>query len=661
MWQKPKRMWRHQRTVLTGFWLAVLAAGATGPPAAVASGDDDRGQPYFVGVNKSMFTDSIALQQRGRDAVTQVARRVGFIRSDGGSRYELDVRLSRVQTYSAFLASGRDPQVSWESFDHMLDQVIATVAPEDTVVIYTHTHGFPLDLPTTEGGMLFAEGDDGDEVRAGVYPWRRYADKLLRIPAKNVVVLTTACFSGALVEVLNEDEMISRWINRDREGRNFIVITSQDGGHPSNPTTVDGSRINPLTYALLGSFAGQADSPFYPSGGRVTFGGFVDRTVATAESFHSGGFHSAPQVAGSYRESDVFFTIPATRPDLSDRVARRAREENLPSLVVGYTTRDSTDVVMMGDRGDGVSPTAETAYPIGSVSKLLTALLMAQAVNERRIAPDSRVEGSVPPEIREYMGARTFLDLVNHYGGYKTLPMNVDFEIPDHARGYTLEELALCLSMPGCSETGSGIGTEYVYSNLGVGILGLALSGVQSTDIDRMFDGLFESLGILGTVFARDVGVHSTEDVAQGSLADGAPYQFATMGVLACAGEFVSSGNDMVRLLEALVFPERFPSSSGFVEIVQDVQYAQPSRIGTTVFGIDLTEWDGTTIYSKSGSTPVSAALIRWNPTAGTGVIVMTNIGGRSAALDHLADDILEILGADVRGQRPEYEGQWRQ
>lgn len=61
-----------------------------------------------------------------------------------------------------------------------------SLGPEDTFVMYSHSHG-------VSGGLL---------LDAEVYPWAALAADLVALPARNVVIFTMSCHSGALTEAL---------------------------------------------------------------------------------------------------------------------------------------------------------------------------------------------------------------------------------------------------------------------------------------------------------------------------------------------------------------------------------------------------------------------------------------------------------------------------
>jgi esterase/lipase superfamily enzyme len=239
-----------------------------------ASTDSTREKRHlFFAFSKAMPKDAVPHQQRACNAVESIKKRIEPL---GFSTHLLQepVRTQEEQT--------KNPLPSLVTGSRIVSELASyrqSLGSNDTIIIYSHSHGLkgrsgrlgglPLDRP-------------GDATRPTYLDWREYADQLLRLPARTVVVLTMACHSGGLVEFLNGDEKArSLWQTRKAEGRNFLVITSQNAHSLSNPRRIDGSIINPFTHAVIKAFEGAADG--YQRGraekrpdGRITLGELAD-------------------------------------------------------------------------------------------------------------------------------------------------------------------------------------------------------------------------------------------------------------------------------------------------------------------------------------------------------------------------------------------------
>ncbi len=152
-----------------------------------------------------------------------------------------------------------------------------------------------------------------------------------------------------------------------------------------------------------------------------------------------------------------------------------------------------------------VPAAAGTIGRTGSISKTFTAVLMLQLAERGIIDLDEPVENHLP-EIRELSDpppdARpiTFRMLASHTAGLVREP-----ELEGAAAGsiYRWEEKVL----QSISHTGflTEPGTEYAYSNIGYGILGLALSRAAGRPFTELMEELvFGPLGLESTTFILD-------------------------------------------------------------------------------------------------------------------------------------------------------------
>lgn len=172
-----------------------------------------------------------------------------------------------------------------------LAQYSRSLATNDTFVIYSHSHGNAV-------GTYFAS-------------WPDLADAILKIPARNVVVLTMSCHSGYLAEALQAKRNL--WEGRTNSGRNLIVLTSVSPEQSSGPSPEPGIG-NPFTYAVTTAIQGAADGfSGRPKDGRIEMQEFVDYILKTANEHSRGQVHQ-PQAAGEYLPHAVLFPANLATP-----------------------------------------------------------------------------------------------------------------------------------------------------------------------------------------------------------------------------------------------------------------------------------------------------------------------------------------------------------
>ncbi|SHE55914.1 serine hydrolase domain-containing protein [Pedobacter caeni] len=147
---------------------------------------------------------------------------------------------------------------------------------------------------------------------------------------------------------------------------------------------------------------------------------------------------------------------------------------------------------------------ADTAsiYRIGSISKPFTAFLMMLLVQDRVINLDDPVELYFP-EIKKLNGYSeatkiTFQQLATHTSGLMREP-----ELPNAASGSIEEWESKILEAIPTTSFESKPGEKFSYSNIGYGILGLALSkAAQKPFIELIEKRIFEPLNMNSSYFA---------------------------------------------------------------------------------------------------------------------------------------------------------------
>jgi hypothetical protein len=272
----------------------------------------------FLVVGKGKIGDPQQQQQRGIVAVQKVAKAAMTAQHEA----IVDAFAEDVMTVAQYRRGQAKEKVTGAIFRERLRQLTEVATPQDTVVIYTHSHGRRNGFEESQplGGIVMDLPVRQPE-HGGTFLWDEYADLILGIPARNVVVLTMSCFSGGLVEHLNSRPVSDRWRDRRRkEGRNLIVLTSQNKELLSNPIVRDGEVINPFTYAVAMAFEGEADG-FHledgnpakprPKDGKLTVGEMIEYILYTTENTPSESAMplrkntAKPQLTGSFSRKDV--------------------------------------------------------------------------------------------------------------------------------------------------------------------------------------------------------------------------------------------------------------------------------------------------------------------------------------------------------------------
>jgi serine-type D-Ala-D-Ala carboxypeptidase/endopeptidase len=233
-----------------------------------------------------------------------------------------------------------------------------------------------------------------------------------------------------------------------------------------------------------------------------------------------------------------------------------------PGIVVGVYKDGRTFIKGYGviSKKSSQRPDAETVFQIGSVSKVLTALLLQRLCDEGVVSMNSTLDEllgdsmALSPSVRSV----TLRQLVTHTSGFPRVPQSLLNKAKEIAGDddlmldpysylgprYVFDYLA---SAEGKREVG-----RFEYSNYGMGLLAHVLEVVTGEDYESMVrDKLLLPLGMRHT--AITLSPELKEKLAQGYTAKGIPTRLWTFAALYGAGAYSSTAEDLTRFIQACV------------------------------------------------------------------------------------------------------------
>jgi CubicO group peptidase (beta-lactamase class C family) len=221
-------------------------------------------------------------------------------------------------------------------------------------------------------------------------------------------------------------------------------------------------------------------------------------------------------------------------------------------VAVGVVSRDGRQVVTAYGPRAGVTPfDGNTVFEIGSITKTFTTAILADMVARREVALDDPVAKLLPPGMKfpERDGKQiTLLDLATQTSGLPRLPGNLEITNPQNPYAtYTPAQLANFLAS---YELPRAIGAQYEYSNLGLGLLGMALSYKGRRDYEVLVaERVLRPLGMSDTKITLTPSMQSR--LAPGHDESGRPAGLWDIPTLAGAGALRSTVNDMLKYVRA--------------------------------------------------------------------------------------------------------------
>ncbi len=198
------------------------------------------------------------------------------------------------------------------------------------------------------------------------------------------------------------------------------------------------------------------------------------------------------------------------------------------------------------------APDADTLYEVGSITKVFTGVLLAQAALRGEVTLEQPLSALLEPELRLAENGRpiTLLDLATHRSGLPRVPDDMPAQDPENPyANYDLTHLFASLSRVKPERAGE----RSLYSNFGAGVLGQALAKSAHTPYPELLRArILEPLGMADSFLT----VPSARDArrAQGHDGDDTPKAAWDLNAMAPAGGLHTSARDLARFARAALF-----------------------------------------------------------------------------------------------------------
>jgi D-alanyl-D-alanine-carboxypeptidase/D-alanyl-D-alanine-endopeptidase len=239
--------------------------------------------------------------------------------------------------------------------------------------------------------------------------------------------------------------------------------------------------------------------------------------------------------------------------EIAAALKSRVEAKKSTGMVVATIEPDgSQSIAAHGSPGPGAMPLdGETVFEIGSITKVFTAILLVEMADRGEVRLDDPVAKYLPSTVRiPERGSRkiTLLDLTTQMSGLPRMPDNFrPKDVTNPYADYTAEQMFEFL---GRHELARDIGAQFEYSNLGVGLLGQALTHRAG----KSYDALVQER-ILKPLKMDHSGVALTPwmrtHLAKGHNAQGNVTSNWDIPAFAGAGALRSTMNDMLLFARA--------------------------------------------------------------------------------------------------------------
>ncbi|MCW5548101.1 MAG: serine hydrolase [Opitutaceae bacterium] len=291
-------------------------------------------------------------------------------------------------------------------------------------------------------------------------------------------------------------------------------------------------------------------------------------------------------------------------------------------------------------------PPEAIIFEIGSITKVFTGLLLAQAVLDGKTGLDDPIAKHLPADLTldPSVAAITLAQLASHTSGLPRLPDNLNPTNPaDPYANYGTEQLHDFLRRHRLEAPAP---QPAAYSNLGTGLLGHLLAGIYGmTYAELVAAKITRPLGLDDTVITLNPEQESRFAIPHSGSTAVLPW---SLNVLAGAGALRSTAADLAYFAQELMNPES-PLAEAFALARQPVApFGGRSRIG---LGFMIANRNGQDVYYHGGGTGGFRSVLELIPATGKATVLLLNNDALEPAAIVSAANRPQPAGANPAGR----------
>ena len=315
--------------------------------------------------------------------------------------------------------------------------------------------------------------------------------------------------------------------------------------------------------------------------------------------------------------------MKALPAEVVETIEKRIEEGVTPSIAIAIIDSSSIQYFSFGRTAeDGKKVDENTIYEIGSISKVFTAIILAQQVQKSELKLEDEINSFLPNDIKvPVMGDMdiTFGNLTDHTSGLPRMPDNFNPANPNNPfADYSVGQMYEFISNYQPVRT---VGSEYEYSNIAQGLLGhlLALCN-NSTYEELMIQSLANPLDM------NDTRIKFTqrmkENLALGH-SRGEVVENWDIPALPGAGAIRSSTSDMAKFISANL---GYVNNS-FMEAMKLTHKVRHDKAGdmSVAMAWHIKKGDNGDVIWHNGGTGGYSTFAGFVKETGKGVVLLTN------------------------------------
>ena len=338
-----------------------------------------------------------------------------------------------------------------------------------------------------------------------------------------------------------------------------------------------------------------------------------------------------------------------TEAELARTVDRRLVGDRTGAcFAVAVIERDAvTRSFRCADGADAPRIGPDSAFEIGSVSKTMTAALLAQLIADGRASLDDPLSAYLPEgtSVPMFEGAPILLrHVVTHTSGLPALPARMQVSnAADPYAGLTTDALLASL---GDVTLSRAPGSRFEYSNFAAMLLSYAVARRAGQPLETLLrENLFAPLGMSGAYLAqRPEHVRAAAGHLPGGVETAAwTFPDAVAGV----GGVRATLDDMVRYVQAQLGDAEAADAAPVLAALQATQQPVSQQPPMAMHWM-IVPLAGRNVLMHEGGTGGFSSLVGFDPAQGRGVVVLsdtalTALGGLGGLGAHLLDPSMPV------------------
>lgn len=318
------------------------------------------------------------------------------------------------------------------------------------------------------------------------------------------------------------------------------------------------------------------------------------------------------------------------------------KQQNTQSLAIGIVKNGQSKTYFFGEsaKGNQTLPTKNSIYEIGSLSKIFTAIILSNLVEEGTITLDQPISLFLPDTLKknEDLSKITFQMLANHTSGLPRLPDNLEkvkgYSTNDPYKSYDKKALYSYLAT---FKNKKSPGEEYEYSNLGYAILGDIICDIYKKSYDQIVkDIICKPLDMNNTFQVLDPKRKDTFKVYN---KDGQEVLSWSFDAFSAAGGLKSSLEDLLKFANAQFKMPQTPLENAMANTRLFTFFLPPDTDLGLAWHMNLL--DDLTVYWHNGGTAGSSSYLALCPDKKSAVVILSN---SAISVDDKGKAILDYL-----------------